>query len=69
MVKPVKNFNISRGETFEELLRNLYESIKGCLSVDVITFMQISFMNTLQDKSVGTEYHFVPTEYCINMEF
>ena len=25
----------TRGETFEELLRNLYEAIEGCLSVDV----------------------------------
>jgi predicted RNase H-like HicB family nuclease len=25
----------TQGETFEELLRNLYEAIEGCLSVDV----------------------------------
>lgn len=25
----------SQGETFEELLQNLYEAIEGCLSVDV----------------------------------
>jgi predicted RNase H-like HicB family nuclease len=24
-----------QGETFEELLQNLYEAIEGCLSVDV----------------------------------
>jgi len=24
-----------RGETFEELLQNLYEAVEGCLSVDV----------------------------------
>jgi len=25
----------TQGETFEELLRNLYEAIEGCLSVDL----------------------------------
>ena len=25
------------GETFEELLHNLYEAVEGCLSVDVAT--------------------------------
>jgi predicted RNase H-like HicB family nuclease len=25
----------TQGETFEELLKNLYEAIEGCLSVDV----------------------------------
>ncbi len=25
----------TQGETFEELLRNLYEAIEGCLSVEV----------------------------------
>ncbi|MCL1473462.1 type II toxin-antitoxin system HicB family antitoxin [Argonema antarcticum] len=25
----------TQGETFEELLQNLYEAIEGCLSVDV----------------------------------
>jgi predicted RNase H-like HicB family nuclease len=25
----------SQGETFEELLKNLYEAVEGCLSVDV----------------------------------
>ena len=25
----------TQGDTFEELLRNLYEAIEGCLSVDV----------------------------------
>jgi predicted RNase H-like HicB family nuclease len=25
----------SQGETFEELLRNLYEAVDGCLSVDI----------------------------------
>lgn len=27
----------TQGETFEELLRNLYEAIEGCLSVDIET--------------------------------
>ena len=27
----------TQGETFEELLENLYEAIEGCLSVDVQT--------------------------------
>ena len=27
----------TQGETFEELLQNLYEAIEGCLSVDVST--------------------------------
>ncbi len=27
----------TQGETFEELLQNLYEAVEGCLSVDVIT--------------------------------
>jgi predicted RNase H-like HicB family nuclease len=25
----------TRGETFEELLKNLYEAVEGCLSVEV----------------------------------
>ncbi|MBU4270277.1 MAG: type II toxin-antitoxin system HicB family antitoxin [Planctomycetes bacterium] len=25
----------TQGDTFEELLRNLYEAVEGCLSVDV----------------------------------
>lgn len=27
----------TEGETFQELLKNLYEAIEGCLSVDVST--------------------------------
>ncbi len=27
----------TQGETFEELLENLYEAIEGCLSVDIDT--------------------------------
>jgi predicted RNase H-like HicB family nuclease len=26
---------MTQGETFEELLQNLYEAIEGCLSVDI----------------------------------
>ncbi|MBM3554657.1 MAG: type II toxin-antitoxin system HicB family antitoxin [Alphaproteobacteria bacterium] len=26
----------TQGETFEELLANLYEAVEGCLSVDVV---------------------------------
>ena len=26
----------TQGDSFEELLRNLYEAIEGCLSVDVV---------------------------------
>ena len=28
---------VTQGETFEELLMNLYEAIEGCLSVDIDT--------------------------------
>ena len=28
----------TQGETFEELLQNLYEAVEGCLSKEVITF-------------------------------
>ena len=27
----------TQGETFEELLQNLYEAVEGCLSIDVET--------------------------------
>jgi predicted RNase H-like HicB family nuclease len=27
----------TQGETFEELLHNLYEAVEGCLSVDIST--------------------------------
>ncbi|HEX9960661.1 MAG TPA: type II toxin-antitoxin system HicB family antitoxin [Pyrinomonadaceae bacterium] len=27
----------TQGETFEELLQNLYEAVEGCLSVDIST--------------------------------
>ncbi len=28
----------TQGETFEELLENIYEAVEGCLSVDVETY-------------------------------
>ena len=28
----------TQGETFEELLKNLYEAVEGCLSVDIRAF-------------------------------
>ena len=30
----------TQGETFEDLLRNLYEAVKGCLSIDVDPALQ-----------------------------
>ncbi len=32
----------TRGETMDELLRNIHEAIEGCLSVDVICRMTFS---------------------------
>ncbi len=32
----------TQGETFEELLQNLYEAVEGCLSVDI---QEIDFKN------------------------
>ncbi|HMV98895.1 MAG TPA: type II toxin-antitoxin system HicB family antitoxin [Acidobacteriota bacterium] len=29
----------TQGETFEELLNNLYEAVEGCLAVDVSPFL------------------------------
>lgn len=29
----------TQGETFEELLKNLYEAVEGCLSVDLVSVM------------------------------
>ncbi len=28
---------VTQGETFEELLQNIYEAVEGCLSVDIDT--------------------------------
>ena len=36
----------TQGDTFEELLQNLYEAIEGCLSVDVDTKLFDSQKNT-----------------------
>ena len=30
----------TQGETFEELLKNIYEAVEGCLSVDVVPVSQ-----------------------------
>ena len=30
----------TQGETFEELLQNLYEAVEGCLSVDISPFQK-----------------------------
>jgi predicted RNase H-like HicB family nuclease len=32
----------TQGETFEELLQNLYEAVEGCLSVDLATAQMTS---------------------------
>jgi predicted RNase H-like HicB family nuclease len=32
---PAISGRVTQGETFEELLPNLYEAVEGCLSVDV----------------------------------
>jgi predicted RNase H-like HicB family nuclease len=32
----------TQGDTFEELLQNLYEAIEGCLSVDLLPAQQIA---------------------------
>lgn len=36
----------TQGDTFEELLQNLYEAVEGCLSVDVDTQLFDSQKNT-----------------------
>lgn len=28
---------VTQGETFEELLQNIYEAVEGCLSIDIDT--------------------------------
>ena len=30
----------TQGDTFEELLKNIYEAVEGCLSVDMETIVQ-----------------------------
>ena len=32
----------TEGETFEELLQNIYQAVEGCLAVDVTTFQELS---------------------------
>ncbi len=41
----------TQGETFEELLQNLYEAVEGCLSVDVST-ISISATDKLLEIAV-----------------
>jgi len=41
----------TQGETFEELLQNLYEAIEGCLSVDV-DFIAIDHKTRILDIAV-----------------
>ncbi len=41
----------TQGETFEELLQNLYEAVEGCLSVDVST-IQIGATDRLLEIAI-----------------
>jgi predicted RNase H-like HicB family nuclease len=41
----------TQGETFEELLRNLYEAVEGCLSVDV-SAVQVSAQDRVFEIAV-----------------
>ena len=41
----------TQGETFEELLKNLYEAIEGCLSVD-IDLVQINRTDRIMEIAV-----------------
>jgi predicted RNase H-like HicB family nuclease len=41
----------TQGETFEELLRNLYEAVEGCLTVD-ITNVKITADDRVMEISV-----------------
>ena len=41
----------TQGETFEELLENIYEAIEGCLSVDVAT-LQITEKDRVMEIAV-----------------
>ncbi len=38
----------TQGETFEELLENLYEAIEGCLSVDLEELSQVSHARIME---------------------
>jgi predicted RNase H-like HicB family nuclease len=41
----------TQGETFEELLQNLYEAVEGCLSVDV-TLAQVTDRDRILEIAV-----------------
>lgn len=41
----------TEGDTFEELLKNLYEAVEGCLSVDVET-VQVGANDRLMEIAV-----------------
>ncbi len=38
----------TQGETFEELLENLYEAIEGCLSVDLEEIVPLSHTRVME---------------------
>ena len=42
---------VTQGETFEELLNNLYEAIEGCLSVDILN-IEISANDKIMEIAV-----------------
>ena len=42
---------VTQGETFEELLKNLYEAIEGCLSVDILN-IKISANDKIMEIAV-----------------
>ncbi|RKU35859.1 HicB family protein [Candidatus Poribacteria bacterium] len=41
----------TQGETFEELLENIYEAVEGCLSVDVVA-LQITEKDRVMEIAV-----------------
>ena len=41
----------TQGETFEELLENIYEAIEGCLSVDVVA-LQITEKDRVMEIAI-----------------
>ncbi len=44
----------TQGESFEELLKNLYEAVEGCLSVDVDEIPRLGFQFVSPSPSMGT---------------
>ena len=46
----------TQGETFDELLGNIYEAVEGCLSVDIKDVKV-----TGQDNKAGVRLHFSET--------